>query len=383
MWLLPQLSKILEKLFYNRLNKFVTNSKNLNSCQYGFREGISTSHALVELVNEITNSLNKKTHSIGVFIDLRKAFDTVDHRLLCKKLEFYGIRGIAQDWITSYLSNRTQHVNYDGHASDNLEITCGVPQGSILGPQLFILYVNDMCNVSKLLKFILFADDTNIFYSHDRLPELVSVLNTELDNMYTWFCVNKLSLNVAKTNYILFGNYRHEQHVALRIKDINIERVEATKFLGVIIDESLSWNNHINSVKSKLAKVSSVIYKVSHSIDRSSMRTLYCALFLPYIMYCSEIWGNTHKTKLHGIIMLQKIVMRTVYGVDRLEHTNYLFYDSHFLNFPDIVKLKTVVFMFNAYNNDLPNNLQTLFVKRTPLYSVRRKHQFMQQNEGN
>ena len=323
--LLPQLSKILEKLFNNRLNKFVTNSKILNSCQYGFREGISTSHALVELVNEITNSLNKKKHSIGVFIDLRKAFDTVDHRLLCKKLEFYGIRGIAQDWITSYLSNRTQHVSYDGHASDNLEITCGVPQGSILGPRLFILYVNDMCNVSKLLKFILFADDTNIFYSHDRLPELVNVLNTELDNMYTWFCVNKLSLNVAKTNYILFGNYRHEQHVALRIKDINIERVEATKFLGVIIDESLSWNNHINSVKSKLAKVSSVIYKVSHCIDRSSMHTLYCSLFLPYIMYCSEIWGNTHKTKLHGIIMLQKRVMRTVYGVDRLEHTNYLF----------------------------------------------------------
>ena len=151
-----------------------------------------------------------------------------------------------------------------------------MPQGSTLGPQLFILYVNDMCNVSKLLKFILIADDTNIFYYHDRLPELVNVLNTELDNMYTWFCVNKLSLNVAKTNYILFVNYRHEQHVALRIKDINIERVEATKFLGVIIDESLSWNNHINSVKSKLAKVSSVIYKVSHCIDRSSMRTLYC-----------------------------------------------------------------------------------------------------------
>ena len=282
------MSKILEKLFNNRLNKFVTNSKILNSCQYGFREGISTYHALVELVNEITNSLNKKKHSIGVFIDLRKAFDTVslDHRLLCKKLEFYGIRGIAQDWITSYLSNRTQHVSYDGHASDNLEITCGVPQGSILGPQLFILYVNDMCNVSKLLKFILFADDTNIFYSQDRLPELVNVLNTELDNMYTWFCVNKLSLNVAKTNYILFGNYRHEQHVALRIKDINIERVEATKFLGVIIDESLSWNNHINSVKSKLAKVSSVIYKVKL---RSHERF--------YVSVAHFIWRPTCKSR--------------------------------------------------------------------------------------
>ena len=115
----------------------------------GFREGFSTFHALVELMSEITNSLNKRKHSIGVFIDLRKAFDTADHQLLCKKLEFYGIRGIALDWIKTYLSKRTQYVYFGEHESERLEISCGVPQGSILGPQLFILYVNDMCNVSK------------------------------------------------------------------------------------------------------------------------------------------------------------------------------------------------------------------------------------------
>ena len=236
------------------------------------------------------------------------------------------------------------------------------------------------CNVSKLLKYILFADDTNIFYSHDHFTELVNILCSELDKMYTWFCVNKLSLNIAKPNYILFGNYRYERHVTLRINDVNFERVEATKFLGVVIDESLNWNNHISLVKSKLAKVASVIYKVSHYIDKSSRYTLYCSLFLRYMMYCSEIWGNTYKTKLQGIVIWQKRVMRTIYGVDRLEHTNYLFYDSHSLKCPDIVRLKTVLFMFNAYNNNLPTNLQNLFVKRTPLHSARRTHQFLREH---
>ena len=378
--LLPQFSKILEKIYNNRLNNFITTSNILNSCQYGFRQGVSTSHALVDLVSEITNSLNKRKHAIGVFIDLRKAFDTVNHQLLCKKLEFYGIRGIAQNWIKSYLSNRTQYVCYEEHTSESLQISCGVPQGSILGPQLFILYVNDMCNVSKLLKYVLFADDTNILYSHDHLPDLVTVLCTELDRMYTWFSVNKLSLNIAKTNYIVFGKHKQEQCVALKINDIVIERVDATKFLGVVIDQSLNWNNHINLVRSKLAKVASVLYKVSHVIDRSSLHTLYCSLFLPYLMYCCEIWGNNYKTKLQCIVSLQKRVMRTVYGVSRLEHTNYLFYDSHSLKFPDIVELKTVLFMFKAYHIKLPNNLQNLFIKRTPLHSTRSTHQFIRED---
>ena len=157
---------------------------------------MSTTHALVKVVSEITNSLNKRKHFIGEFIDLQKAFDTVDHQLLCTKLEFYGIRGVAYQWIRSYLSNRTQYVSYEGHKSELLPIQCGVPEGSILGPLLFTIYVNDMCNVSKLPKFILFADDTNIFHSHSKLPDLVNELNTELGKMYKWFCVNKLSLNI-------------------------------------------------------------------------------------------------------------------------------------------------------------------------------------------
>ena len=368
--LLPQLSKILEKLYSNILNP----------CQYGFREKMFTTHALVKVVSEITNSLNKRKHSIGVFIDLQKAFDTVDHQLLCTKLEFYGIRGVAYQWIRSYLSNRTQYVSYEGHKSELLPIQCGVPQGSILGPLLFTIYVNDMCNVSKLLTFILFADDTNIFHSHSKLPDLVKELNTELDKMYKWFCVNKLSLNIAKTNYILFGRYTHQQDIANIINNVTIQRVQATNFLGVLIDESLNWKNHINMVKSKLSKVASVIYKVSHCIDCSSMRTLYCSLFLPHLMYCCEIWGNTHVTNIQCIILIQKRVIRLIHGANRWDHTNNLFYEYRILKFNDIVELKTILFMFDAYHNVLPYDLQQLFIKSIPLYSARRTHQFIREN---
>ena len=161
--LLPQFSKILEKLFLTRINSFLCANNILSSSQYGFRTNLSTSLAVMELIEEITNATDNKKLAIGVFIDLKKAFDTVDHRILIKKLEHYGVRGAASDWLKSYLSNRKQFVNIDGCSSELLDVICGVPQGSILGPTLFILYINDICNVSNLVKFILFADDTNVF----------------------------------------------------------------------------------------------------------------------------------------------------------------------------------------------------------------------------
>ena len=157
--LLPQFSKILEKLFNNRLDSFITKYDILSKSQYGFRSNRSTSMALVELLEKITNSIDDKKITVGVFIDLKKAFDTIDHKLLLKKMEFYGIRGIVLKWVKSYLANRKQYVCMNSSRSDLLQIRCGVPQGSILGPKFFILYINDICNCSNILQFILFADE--------------------------------------------------------------------------------------------------------------------------------------------------------------------------------------------------------------------------------
>ena len=153
--------------------------------------------------------IDKKNHSIGIFIDLSKAFDIIDHVLLCQKLEYYGIRGIALDWFTNYLSNRKQFVNLNGKDSSLLTVLCGVPQGSILGPLLFLIYINDIVYTFEQTKFIIFADDTNLFYKHKNLNTLVSIINTELIKISSWFKLNKLSLNISKTNFIHFSLVTH------------------------------------------------------------------------------------------------------------------------------------------------------------------------------
>ena len=193
---MSQFSKILDKLFDKRLQSFIDKYSLISDCQYGFRPGCSTASALLELIEDISTSLDNKKVTVGVFIALKKAFDTIDHGLLIRKLEHYGIRGKANDWLNSYLQGREQFVQVDEHRSNLLNITCGVPQGSVLGPKLFIMYINDICNVSKLLKFILFADDTNIFNKGDDLHVLCREISSELDKLNVWFNVNKLSLNV-------------------------------------------------------------------------------------------------------------------------------------------------------------------------------------------
>ena len=169
--------------------------------------------------------MDSKLYTLCVFIVLKKAFDTtVNHSILLQKLNFYGIRGVAEKWIENYLSDRKQFVEICDSSSNALGVSCGVPQGSVLGPRLFILYINDICNVSKILKFVLFADDTNILYSDANVKNLLTylnnVVNTELDKLNTWFIINKLSLNVSKTNYILFGNRKVHSDLDIKIHNL-------------------------------------------------------------------------------------------------------------------------------------------------------------------
>ena len=273
--LLKQFSKVLEKLFCKRLNKFIEKNNLISESQYGFRPSRSTSAALLELTEELTSSIDNGDSTIGVFIDLSKAFDTIDHTLLIKKLENFGIRGIVLEWLKSYLSDRKQYVKLNTSTSDLLPLVCGVPQGSVLGPILFILYVNDICNVSNILKLILFADDTNLFISGRDLPSLCHIITNELTKMYKWFNVNKLSLNVSKTNFMVFSNKKVNQELNILINNMRIEQVENTKFLGVQIDNKLNWKAHIVKLKSKLCKAISIIYRCSSLVNELALRTLY------------------------------------------------------------------------------------------------------------
>ena len=202
--LLSIFSKIIEKVMYKRLYNFLVKYQILYNLQFGFRANHSIDHALISRTEAIKNSLDNRKIGCGIFVDLQKAFDTVNHNILLMKLENYGIRGTILCWFESYLSGRQQYVSVNGFNSNNLSINCGVPQGSVLGPLLFLICINDLPNSASKLTFYLFADDTNIYCEAEGLEMLQRIVNKELKRVKMWLDVNQLSLNIDKTSFIIF-----------------------------------------------------------------------------------------------------------------------------------------------------------------------------------
>lgn len=376
--ILPQLSKILEKLFNDRLDKFINKHNLLYDSQYGFRRNYSTSLALTESMEIITDAIDQKLYSVGIFIDLKKAFDTINHDILIEKLERYGIRGIVLQWVKSYLHKRSQYVKLGDNISTCLDIVSGVPQGSVLGPKLFILYINDIYKVSNALKLILFADDTNIFCSGNDLNQLAETVNNEMSKLHVWFNINKLSLNLAKTKFILFGKKGYNKSINIQVNGVNIERVSENKVLGVIIDDMLSWRPHIKHLQNKLARSVSVLWKAQKILNQKSLHVIYSALVSPHLQYCAEVWGNTYKSVMHPLFTLQKRAVRILHYAQYRAHTNQLFINAKILKLHDLINYKTLQIMYRAANRDLPHNLQGLFIDREVTHNLRGNMLFRQ-----
>ena len=280
--ILSVFSKILEKIVHKRTMTFLEKYNIIHDSQYGFRPNFSTSLALTDLSNKVTDVFEKNMFGIGVFLDLSKAFDTLNHNILLDKLNFYGIRGVALDWFSSYLRGRSQRTKFQSTLSEPRDITCGVPQGSLLGPLLFIIYVNDICKASDVLSFLMYADDTNIFLSNKQLHSLINTVNHELNEICTWFRANKLSLNTKKCNYIIFTKTKINNNYPVKLDNMPIEQVLKTKFLGIYVDDKLSWKHHIHEVENKVARSIGIITKMRSLFPDSVLRSLYCSLILPY-----------------------------------------------------------------------------------------------------
>ena len=237
--LLPVMSKILEKVMYKRVLSFLNQHQFFYDGQFGFRKKHGTNHALTLLVENITEGFENKQSVLGIFLDLSKAFDTIDHNILINKLQHYGIRGLAGDWFRSYLNTRYQHVQIDNMLSESATIQHGVPQGSILGPLLFLIYVNDLPKCTTNGKSIMFADDTSIFFKGNCCKSLYNVANQDLQSIDAWLISNKLSLNVNKSNHILFqtANCKVLPNINLKLRGKIVKKVRSAKFLGVTIDD--------------------------------------------------------------------------------------------------------------------------------------------------
>ena len=288
--LLSIFNRIFERLMYKRLKSFFEINGLFYESQYGFREKHSTQHALIDIVNRIQNNMDKGMFSTGVFIDLKKAFDTVDHEILLDKLYRYGIRGIVLEWFSSYLKGRSQVTQIGEHASPKELNPCGVPQGSVLGPLLFLIYINDIHQSSDKLNFFLFADDTTLLFAHKNLKVLEQVINSELTKVSEWLIANKLSLNIKKSNYVIFcpKQKKVNREISIKMYDTSanrycsVERKDFVKFLGILIDCNLKWKHHIDFVSLKISKTIGILARLRHFVSTETLLMIYRSLILPY-----------------------------------------------------------------------------------------------------
>ena len=375
--LLSNISKIFERVIYTRLDNFLNSSEIIYKFQFGFRKNYSTNHALLSIVEQIRNSLDKKMFACGVFIDLEKAFDTVNHQILLSKLYHYGIRGVANKLLHSYLSNRHQKVTINGESSTKLPITCGVPQGSILGPLLFLIYINDMHSAMEYSAIYHFADDTNLLYSSKSFKDLRKNLNKDLAHLYDWLCANRLSLNAGKTEFIVFRPLvRKALHERLTLKLHHSKLFESpkVKYLGLILDNKLSWKWHITELSKKLSSAVGMLYKIRQFCPVSVLRSLYFSLFNSHMSYGLVVWGNANRSLINKIKSLQKRALKCI-DISHKDHNNINItqHNLKILTLDHQLQLQLSSLMWDYDNNALPQSLKTDF-KRTNLvhnYSTR------------
>ena len=320
--ILPAFSKIFEKIIYYRLYSFLSANNVISDTQFGFRKGHSTSHALNYSIEKIYGHLEASKHVIGIFIDLSKAFDTIDHNQLLYKIENYGFRGKAFDLIKSYMTNRNQFVQFLDEKSNLAPIRYGVPQGSVLGPLLFLLYINDIVNATPCGDFVLYADDTNIFVAANSREGVYEKANEVLNYVYNYMLSNKLHINMSKCNYMYFrpniANYqvcaRSREMLKLSINGKNIKQVASTKFLGVIIDEDLSWIPHVEYLNKKLKSCCGAIKRIMNYIPDSQFVNIYHSLFESHLSYCISVWGGASPVEIEKLFITQKYCMRILFG---------------------------------------------------------------------
>ena len=311
--MLSVFSKLFEKLMHKKLSQYLECNDIVNSSQYGFRASHSTLHALINATDNVYKSLDNKLHTLGIFIDFSKAFDTVNHDILLDKLHHYGIRGKMFDLLHSYLSNRSQYVYYGNTQSSTLQIDFGVPQGSVLGPLLFIIFINDIINVSNFVKFVLFADDANLFISHTDRYTLYSISNDVLRSIFDYCSINRIIINYEKCCFIEFNRATSTDELSLSISNYKISRVSKCKFLGVIINENLNWTDQLIAVKKTVSQAIGTLYSAKSALPQKLLRSLYFALVQPYFVYTLPLWGARQtSSEFNDLFKLQKKAIRII-----------------------------------------------------------------------
>ena len=343
---LHYISKIYEKTVSDRMMSFCSRCSLISHEQFGFQAGVSTCHALIRLTEILYQALNENKFNFTLLIDIRKAFDCVDHSILISKLQKYGIRGLPLSWFRSYLKNRKCFIEYSDIKSNINVFNTGVPQGSILGPLLFLLFINDLPKISNNIKMILFADDTTLTISDSNLTNLVNRSNIELNSINNWVNANKLTLNTDKTEFLITSNRTVASNINIEFQSASIVPSNSCKYLGVMIDNKLCFRDHIHFVISKISKHTGILYKLKDSLPMCTRLNYYFAFMHPYISYNIIVWGSTYHTILEPLNIQMKRIVRIICGAKFRDHTNPLFKKLRLLKLYDLYKYHTLIHVY-------------------------------------
>ena len=374
--ILPCVSKLLERVVQRQLLAYLHKNNILSPEQSGFRPKHSTITTLIKVTDDWFQAIDKKEYTGAVFVDLKKAFDTVDCDILINKLNKIGIKGIPSSWVKSYMSNRVCKTFVNSKMSTESVLSCGVPQGSLLGPLLFIIYVNDLVTCVKSCQVQLYADDTVLYFSHSSINNIELALNTDLENVYNWMCQNKLSVNCKKTECILFGS-KHmlsKQNVLnIKLHKSPLNQVRHFKYLGLICDENLNWNNHIENMSQKIGKMIGFLGRLRRSLSETVLNLIYRSLILPLFDYGDIIYSSTFMKYTDKLQKLQNRAGRIILKVKPEHHVsvsemhnalNWQLLDERRLN-------HSLVFMYKILNDLTPTYLRNEFEYVPQRYSSR------------
>ena len=306
--ILPLLSKIFEKIVFKQMLNYLDKFSLLSNNQYGFRPLRSTTQAILDNLQYIYSSLDSDHIVLSFFLDFSKAFDCIDHKILLSKLNLYGFRGVTNKWFESYLSDRSQFVCINDVNSEPTDITHGVPQGSILGPILFLLFINDFPDSSDFFKFTLFADDSNLLCRFKNFDPnyIYSHVCLKLKSVYEWLMANKIKINVTKCKFIIFSYGRKITLPSVLFGDGHISETNSIKFLGLIIDKSLNLSDHLKMLKSKLSRSIGILYKLNKFLPQNILKLLFETLIKPDLTYGVEAWYYAPNYITDKLFIIQK-----------------------------------------------------------------------------
>ena len=372
---IPVVAKIFERVVYDQLYHYLTENCNLSRYQSGFRSLHSTVTALLEATDTWAMNIDRGFVNAVVFLDLKKAFDTVDNNILLTKLQFYGIRGLCHKWFTSYLSNRTQTCLMNSFMSTPKLVKCGVPQGTILGPLLFLLYINDLPNCLYFSQPRMYADDTSLTFASADLKHIDDCLNYDLNRVYTWLSANKLALNLTKTEFMLVASRQKlstfPEIPSFSINDHPMEQVSSTKSLGVHIDQNMNWECHVQNICKKIASALGAIKRIRHLIPFNILINVYDALVQPHFNYCSVVWGNCGSGLSEKLQKLQNLAAPILMCSNYDSNIDELFRALGWRKLKYQRFESAAIMMYKSLHGMTPEYLSSRFVSRNDVTSYR------------